>query len=329
VTTQPLPPDCQIRRLHSSLLNIRGDGKASLFQAVAYLCANVMNNARPVLPRRAHSNWSVIYPQQRGALRHLDDYWASVEPGLSPGRALSNFFWMTLPWPDIRRALGGEVHVLDVGCGSGGYFERLKRWSQGTIRSYRGVDLTERPEWSSISAAHPEASFSVIEAPFLASDVPSRTNLIITQSAIEHFEFDALFFCEVQKFVGRTSRPLLQVHLVPSAACLWLYIRHGYRQYTPYTIDKMTTCFSKDDTHKILVPLGGRYCNRLHFFAVTLSQLTRGCRADQRKTNPERYQSQLRTAILKDIQQPGRSPSFYAIVLASRLNLDLQRGYIS
>lgn len=313
-------------RRHSSLLNMCGDGKVSLIRVLAYLCANVVNNLCLMRPGSVRAGWSVVCPQQRWTLSTLDDCWANVEQGLSPARAWSNLFWMTLPWSEVRRALGGEIHVLDVGCGAGGYFERLQRWTQDAIDSYHGVDVAERPEWSRICEAHPEASFSVIEAPLLASGVPRRTNLIITQSAIEHFEFDTLFFCEVKKFVDRIPQPILQVHLVPSAACLWLYVRHGYRQYTPCTIDKMTACFSDDGTHKILFPLGGRHSNRLHFFAVTLSQLTRGCWTDQRKAHPERYQHQLRTAIVQDVQRPDHSPTFYAIVLAARLSLDWQRG---
>ena|GEM_PF-551895 len=320
-----------MRSQRSSLFNIYGDDRVSLVKVMAYLCANAVNNARPFVPGRAGSDWSVVYSQQQKILKEFGHYWANVEQALSPTRALSNLFWMALPWQNIRHALGRKIHVLDVGCGAGGYFERLQLWTKGMINSYHGIDIEERPEWKGIGEANSNVSFRAIKLPFSADDIPPKTNLLITQSAIEHFEFDALFFSEVKDFVDCARKPLLQVHLVPSAACLWLYLTHGYRQYTPYTIGKMTECFSDDDTRKTLFPLGGRRCNRLHFSAITLSRLTRGYRADRRKANPELYQSQLRTAILKDIQQPGRSPSFYAIILASHLGssiFDLQEGCI-
>ena len=306
-------------RHYSSLFNICGDGKISLVKAMAFLWANVMNNARPLLPGRVHSGWPVVYFQQQKILKDFGYYWDRVERGLSPTRTLSDLLWMALPWQDICNALGEEIHVLDVGCGSGGYLERLQLWTKGLLSSYHGIDIKEMPMWRSSAEANPNISFKVIKPPFSASDVPSKTNLVVTQSAIEHFEFDTMFFCEMKRFVDSIQKPLLQVHLVPSAACLWLYITHGYRQYTPYTMGKMTECFSDDDTQRMFFPLGGRYCNHLHFFAVTLSRLTRGYRADQRKANPELYQRQLRTAILKDLQQPGQSPSFYALILASHL----------
>jgi len=307
---------------YSSLFNICGDGKVGPARAMAYLGANMVNNVYPFLPHHSRPGWSLIPSRQQSMLQDLD--WDQVEQGLSPTRTLSNIFWMTLPWQNIRNVLGGKLHVLDVGCGSGDYFDRLQSWTHGMIHSYRGIDVQERPNWGGLTKTNPQVSFQVIRSLFSASDILPETNLVITQSAIEHFEFDVLFFREIRKFVDRIPNPLLQIHLVPSAACLWLYVTHGYRQYTPHTIDKMTACFSERDTQKILVPLGGRHCNRLHFSALTLSRLTKGRQADQRKTNPPLYERQLSTAILKDAQRPAQSPSFYAVILASHLRLDLR-----
>jgi hypothetical protein len=310
-----------LRNSHSSLLNICGDGKANLAKAVAYFGANVVNNARPFLPWRAGLDWPVVNLQW--SKREFERCWADMAQGLSPTRAVCNLFWMALPWCAIRQVLGGEIHILDVGCGNGGYFGRLQSWTKGKVDSYHGIDVVAMPAWNDLISAASNVSFQAIESPFSASDIPTRTNLIITQSSVEHFEFDTLFFCETKRFADLVRRPLLQVHLVPSAAGLWLYLLHGYRQYTPYTIGEMTRCFADNDAHKVLFPLGGRHCNRLHFFAVTLSMLMRGYRADQRRARPEWYHDRLRRAVLGDSQSPGQSPSFYALILASRVDVSV------
>src|SRR5208283_5417616 len=71
-------------------------------------------------------------------------------------------------------------------------------------------------------------------------------NLIITQSALEHFEKDLNFFRQIADHVARTRRPIVQFHLIPSAACLTTYPWHGVRQYTPRTISRITRLFGAE-----------------------------------------------------------------------------------
>ena len=61
--------------------------------------------------------------------------------------------------------------------------------------------------------------------------VDKETNLFITQSAIEHFNYDLEYFQQIKKFIDKNKTNIIQIHLFPSPACLWLYLFHGVRQY--------------------------------------------------------------------------------------------------
>ena len=228
-------------------------------------------------------------------------------------------FWMALPWQEIRAALGGEIHLLDIGCGTGKYAQLIQTWGENPLASYHGLDVKENPRWAQISKDHSDVKFKVIQSPFSKAEIEPDINFIMTQSAIEHFESDALFFSEVRNYLDDSPKPLIQIHLLPSAACLWLYLNHGYRQYTPFTINELTRFFLRSDTTPILFPLGGRHCDLLHFSSITLSKLTKRLRHDQRKLNPERYLQRLKAMIVKDLTQSKGGPSFYAVVLLSRI----------
>ena len=44
-----------------------------------------------------------------------------TESNLSPARYLSDIFWHSLKWQNIKLALGGNLKILEVGCGKGKY----------------------------------------------------------------------------------------------------------------------------------------------------------------------------------------------------------------
>lgn len=141
--------------------------------------------------------------------------------------------------------------------------------------------------------------------------------MIISQSAAEHFDEDLRFFEHIRDYVRAVQGPVLQVHLVPSQACLRLYHLHGVRQYTPRTLSKITRLFGPE-TYAVLYGLGGRASNRVHYSFITKPSLLYG--RDLRNEQPDTYDRQLFDAISSDMRYSRRSPAFWALVIHSRWN---------
>ena len=127
--------------------------------------------------------------------------WADAERLTSPARRLGDLFWAQLPWMEIERELGA-VNVFDTGCGSGVYAGLLREYSHGIVRSYVGTDVAESADsWSALSSKYPRTSFFCARASEVGDRIPTDTTLLISFSAIEHFEDDLLYFHELSRFV--------------------------------------------------------------------------------------------------------------------------------
>lgn len=235
----------------------------------------------------------------------------------SPSRVLSNLFWEQLPWDQLITQLTA-LTIFDTGCGSGWYGSYLDQCSGQRVEHYKGIDVNEHADWQQ-RQTNPKFSFEKYNGKHITPLIPSQTNFFMSQSAIEHFVNDKQYFEEIREFItNNPSRPIVQVHLFPSAACMKLYGRHGYRQYTPRTISKITKLFS--DSECILLGLGGPQCTRVHTEYITTPLETMGI--DFRKTKEQEYQQALRQAIQIDHNDANSitDPSFWALVICSHWN---------
>jgi len=240
-----------------------------------------------------------------------DAEWARMDPQYSPARALSNLYWMRVPWADDAARLG-SLNLFDIGCGDGRYALDFQTWAGGCIAFYRGEDLHPRPLWEEISRKHPWCSFAQTDSANLNGELPENITMVVSQSALEHFEEDVTFMRGLHRFVRRMNRSFLQIHMVPAARSLDLYGTHGVRQYSPGVVARLLQVF-KADSHITLTGLGGNACATLHVEVITRAQIER--RPDTRGT-PE-YFSRLREAITEDMlaAESGQAgpPIFYAI----------------
>jgi len=198
-------------------------------------------------------------------------YWNKITLKVSPSRRLSNLFWYSLPWPKIAAGLGGKVKALEVGCGSGRYGTLIQDCLCDLLVEYVGLDIKPHPGWSQHEN---NPKFKLYQA--TSSDIAqylnmNNTNLIVTQSALEHFDEDLVFFKQIAEYVFAARRPIIQIHLIPSASCLTTFPFHGVRQYTPRTLSQITHLFGSE-THKTLVTLGSAQCNRVHRYYITYPQ---------------------------------------------------------
>ena len=230
----------------------------------------------------------------------------------SIGRRLSDLFWYSLPWGKIKQELG-EIHIFDTGCGSGNYGVRISDVAGG-VGSYIGVDAKEKPNWNELKK---RSNFKLIKS--FSNDISElvspNTNLFITQSAIEHFDDDLLFFRQIKEFIKKTNKPIIQIHNFPAKATLPLYFFHGLRQYSPRTISKITRIFS-DQSRFYLFGLGGNAGKRLHFKYFTWPLLILRRKAKW-SDDVVKYNQEVIKTIKQDVTHPSRSPIFWVLIIQS------------
>ncbi len=241
--------------------------------------------------------------------------WRRIHIKSSPARSLSDLFWLTLDWAAIKSELN-NIHILDIGCGKGDYALKLKEFSEGNISRYCGMDIIPNKNWKRLTQAHEFVTFKQQNASNLFKFIPQDTNIIISQSAIEHFENDLLYFQQLKDYINKTNGSIIQIHIFPSSACLKLLLLHGVRQYTPRTVSKITEIFNSHNSYSILFRLGGRYCNKLHYRFITKPSLIKK-KNDWRNTKTEEYQRLLKEAVEKDAKSKNYQPNFYALVVHS------------
>lgn len=293
---------------NSSFHTLNGDKKLSKIERVLWLVLNFFNNK--FFPNKSNLSIRQFSPKIH------DKDWKLVDLKSSPTRVLSDFFWIKLNWTAIDEELSG-INILDTGCGNGEYFLKLDQYSNNCIKSYCGLDIEKKDKWESLKKENNNIDFNIINSNDLVEHIPKDTNLFISQSAIEHFDDDLIYFRNIKSHIDKYKNNTIQIHLFPSAACIKKYLWHGIRQYTPRTISKITDIFDDDKTYSVLYKLGGENCNKLHLDYITKPIYLK--KIDYRDTKYEEYVHGLKNAIKYDLVENG-NPSFYALVIHSHYN---------
>lgn len=294
-------------RQSTSAHTLNADKRLSKWQRIAWMAHNLRNNALP----NAGVDKRIIERGFRTPPDVLDALWHEVASDASPSRRLCDFFWLRLPWDKMLATLE-QARVLEVGCGSGVYGRLIERQAGERFEYYRGVDIDPHPAWPSFAN---DARFSFVHGRAAQGmEYFEDANIILTQSALEHFEEDLLFFEQLAQHVNAARHPIVQFHLVPSAACLLTYPWHGVREYTPRTLSRITRLFD-DNTRIYLYRLGGRRSNKLHRAFITWPRYLQ--RVDLRDTQTDRYEAALRQSLEADDGADESAAAFYALALVT------------
>ncbi len=292
----------------TSIHNINADIGLSMHGKMLYLLLNWINNS--LIPSTIDDNLNI----KDFKTDISDKDWKQLHIKGSPSRKLSDLFWLKLPWESIHAELG-QLNIFDVGCGSGNQGVRIQSFSKNKVSSYKGVDINYNNNWKTLEGLHRNFSFTKLNSTNISEHIPHNTNFIISQSAIEHFEQDLLYYKQIHEVIKGNQKDIIQIHLFPSSACLRLYLFHGFRQYTPRTISKITRIFN-DSSYSTLFKLGGKECNNLHFEYITKPAL-------MKKSTPmlnskiQEYDKKSFNAIKEDMLRSQKSPGFYALAIHS------------
>ena len=284
----------------SSLHRITTDGGNFFYKImvrILYYPFNIINNRNPNKNIDPGLKITSFKP------KNLKENYNNLDLVSSPSRKLSDMFWMNLDWETIEKELG-DINICDLGCGSGNYYNKLQEYSKHKINSYIGFDISKNDNWKKMG--NEKVRFKEYDGKNLIDLIPKETNLIISQSAIEHFKEDISLFKQLKKISDNADHKVQQIHLFPSEKGLKLYGFHGVRQYTPRTISKLTSIFTNAE-HKEMLILGNKYSNKVHMDFIR--------KKDKRNTDSETYNKACYQAFIKDFEEDAttKDANFFAL----------------
>lgn len=296
----------------TSINTISGDDLKYLFpfRWIIWLILNIINNNFYPKYSLTKKNKHIVHFKPKITNTEWEEI--STQNIISPSRVLCNLFWKKLNYKYIKEELG-EINILDTGCGDGSYALKLNKYWDG-INSYLGIDNFYNQNWDSLNKKYDFVKFLKISYLNIYKFIPKKTNIFISQSAIEHFHYDLEYFNQINKFIKSKKKNIIQIHLFPSPACLWLYLFHGFRQYNLRSILEIIDIFKNSTTYFKIYLLGGENSNKLHFKAITIPHFLF---RDTFKFNKKKYFRDLAKSIQKDSEVSSKNPSFYALIIHS------------
>lgn len=224
-----------------------------------------INNIFPKLIKDKHLSTINFEYNKNDLLRNK-----SILPKSTPSRILCDLFWIKLDYTQYLDEKG-FLNILDFGCGSCLYFERIKNYSGKKI-NYIGVDIYKH---DAIFDYEDLENFKFIKIKefsqkfFTKVFKDNNIKLIISQSVFEHIENDFNIFNNINRAIASSNMQITQFHMVPSAESIFHYFMHGVRQYTPRTISNLTLFLPENFTRSV-ISIGGKYSSNYfkyyHFY---------------------------------------------------------------
>ncbi len=153
-----------------------------------------------------------------------------------------------------------EISVFDIGAGSAYFRARLA--ALGKHGTYTGLDVYTHAHYQNdaVPAFDSNLIISKIE------DVSSNQvyDLVMSITALEHIADDTKAVTVSRSLTNDSG---VEVHIAPSFLSLFLYLWHGYRQYTPKRIKDLFK-----GSNYTVYRLGGWGSFLVHWLCITLPE---------------------------------------------------------
>mgnify|MGYP001200311591 CR=1 FL=1 len=237
----------------SSFHVLNGDKKLNLFEKCLWFLFNFLNNKIPNYKTDKYLSKKLFQLPKINTDFIQDNY------NKSPSRILSNLFFLNYDWKNIEENFG-KIKVLDIGCGRGDQLQLFNKvFGENFI--YVGIDKKERSEW--LTLKNDRIRFFTDDY-LNFSKYLDDTNVIFSQSALEHLEQDVLLFDKISKYLMENQqKKMLNLHFFPSEDCIYTFRGHGIRQYGYNSVSKLTKNFNKNSIRQMFF-LGNIDFNNLH-----------------------------------------------------------------
>lgn len=231
-------------------------------------------------------------------------------------RFLTDLFLNSIKWDHITNELN-TIKILEVGCGRGIYGDLINQILNKKLLYYIGIDPAVKKEWEKF-----ESKFKFfVDRSENSISYFKDINLLLTVTALEHFEKDLKFFNDISDHLSKETKPFLQIHIIPAYSCLKTYLGHGLRQYSPKLISKITRLFD-GKTKKTLIGLGGSKYNDLTFKYITIPRIFKTL--DKRKKNFENYKKELTYLLNEDNIRNNDRHTAYALILETNFKENIK-----
>lgn len=248
-----------MKKFSNKFKNFSGDKKLNLFQKIIWFFVSFINiKFNSKISKRIDLKKFNINKK----LINKNIFFKSK----SPVRIVCNTFWQSINWKEINQNLKNNLQILEVGCGTGRYFEFLKKLSKSTKFRYTGIDIKNR------NFVKTKNKYFYLDSANNVDIYLEKINFLFTQSAIEHFDHDLIFFHKISKYLNNKKKKFIQVHMFPSESCLFTYLFHGYRHYNYKMISKIIETFN-DNHNFYLFHIGGENINKFTFKQITLNRI--------------------------------------------------------
>lgn len=237
----------------------------------------------------------------------------------SPSRILCNLFWDTVDWFSISKSLDAPLHFFDIGCGKGNYGKLIQDLTADCFGSYVGLDIYKADSFP------PEFEHILSDAVYADEHLPKETNIIISQSALEHIKEDELMLEKLTSKLSSRGQKFFQIHVIPAPSSLWLYLWHGWRQYSKKNLSSIEIRLKKinPNVEIFAIPLGGGCSFLTHFFRITMPLLI----FKLKNINKRPYSlggfplvhERISDAVKKDLlSRSSKYNSFWVLVISSK-----------
>ncbi len=234
----------------------------------------------------------------------------------TPSRLLSDGFWNSIDYENLRLKLNSDINFFDIGCGSGIYGQLLKKISNQYFGSYTGLDIYKNDKYPS------EFEHICDRAKNISKYLTKKINFVMSQSALEHIENDTFVIEEITKKLNENNSPFVQIHIVPASISLWIYLWHGYRQYSLKNLSSISNQLKKKfDVNTYVIPLGGKISFWTHFRHITLPRLFKETILRDklfRWHNQKNVEKKIIKSVKKELDCNNENPIFWAYIINSR-----------
>ena len=233
----------------------------------------------------------------------------------SPSRLLCDGLWNSIDYENLKLQLNSDLNFFDIGCGTGRYGKLLRKFSNQFFESYTGLDIYKNDKFPQ------EFNHICAKAENASQYIDKKINFVLSQSALEHIEKDTFVIEEITKKLSENNTPYIQIHMVPACKCLWLYLWHGYRQYSIKNLSDLSSQLkNKFNVNTHIIPIGGIASFWTHLKYITLPEYFRKIILREKFfkwCDQKDVEKKIIKSVTKELNCKQVSPLYWALVINS------------